>query len=80
VADQVDEEGIAIVAAVQGASDQIVPILYERLVDGFRREGQRVEVVQIKVSREAESESITTLGGEGYDVQGICLRVAAQCR
>ena len=67
MADQVDEEGIAVVAAVQGSSDQIVPKLYKRLVDGFRREGQRVEVVQVKVSREAESEPITMLGGEGYD-------------
>lgn len=67
MADQVDEERIAIVAAVQGASDQIVPKLHQRVVDGFRREGQRAEVVQVKVSREAESESIPMLGGEGYD-------------
>lgn len=67
VADQIDEQRVAVIAAPKRASDQIVSELYERLVYCFRSEGQRVEIVQVKVSCKDEGESITLLGGdEGY--------------
>jgi hypothetical protein len=63
--DQIDEKRIAVVAAPKTSSYQIVPELYEGTVDGFRGQGQRVEVVQIQLFSQAEGESITMSGGEG---------------
>jgi hypothetical protein len=66
-ADQIDEQRIAVVTTTERARDQVVAELYERPMDGFRREGKSVEIVQVQVSCEAEGESSTMLGSEGYD-------------